>query len=209
MSAMVARGCCRVAGCGNVRTVKVRDWMLADHADVRERFERGVAARVPLERWGEHADGGGSSIAWLVLHHSYHQDLAVNTVIRNREPLLAAWRDRLGLAGFGPAAGLPEAEDPELVDALDFAVLADYAAAVHEATHQWMHDVAPSALDTFTDASARISRVGVSVDEVGWLHAMWEGKPVSWFARWEAIGHGHTHVGEMVSVRNRMGLSPH
>jgi hypothetical protein len=189
--------------------VKVRDWMLADHADVRERFERGVAARVPLERWGEHADGGGSTIAWLVLHHSYHQDLAVNTVIRDREPLLASRRDRLGIARFSAAAGLPEAEDTDLVDALDFGALADYALTVHEATHQWMHDVAPSALDTFTDASARIARVGVSEAEVGWLHAMWEGKPVSWFARWEAIGHGHTHVGEMVSVRNRMGLSPH
>lgn len=196
-------------GCDNVRPVKVREWMLADHADVRERFERGVAARVPVERWGEHADGGGSSIAWLVFHHTFHQDLAVNTVIRNHDPLLAEWRGGLGLAGFGAAAGLPEAEDPDLVDALDFAVLADYSAAVHDKTQQWMHDVATSALDTFTDAPARISRAGVSEDEVGWLHAMWDGKPVSWFVRWEAIGHGHTHVGEMVSVRNRLGLSPH
>ena len=89
--------------------------MLADHADVRERFERGVVAHVPQERWGEHADGGGSSIAWLVLHHSYHQDLAINTVVRDHEPLLASWRDRLGIAGCSAAAGLPEAEDIDLV----------------------------------------------------------------------------------------------
>lgn len=189
--------------------MKVRDWMLADHADVHERFERGVAARVPVERWTEHADGGGSSIAWLVLHHTYHQDLAVNTVIRAHDPVLAAWRTRLGLDGFDPSTGLPEAEDVAAVAALDLDALGAYATAVHATTQAWMHDVATSALDTYTDASARIARVGVSADEVGWLHAMWDGKPVSWFVRWEAIGHGHTHVGEMVSVRNRLGLSPH
>jgi hypothetical protein len=172
--------------------VNVREWMLADHADVRERFVRGVAAHVPTSRWREHADGGGSSIAWLLLHHSYHQDLAINTVVRDRPPLLEHWRSRLGLDGFGPATGLPEAEDVAAVDALDVEALAEYAT-----------------VDTFTDAPERIARVGVNVDEVGWLHAMWAGKPVSWFVRWEAIGHGHTHVGEMVSVRNRMGLSPH
>jgi hypothetical protein len=188
--------------------MNVREWMLADHADVRERFERGVAGRVPVERWKEHADGGGSSIAWLVLHHSYHQDLAINTVIRDHRPLLEAWRDRLGLGGFGATDGLSESEQPAVVAALELDALVDYAAAVHDATQAWMHDVATSALDTFTDASGRIERVGVAEAEVGWLHAMWRDKPVSWFVRWEAIGHGHTHVGEMVAVRNRLGLSP-
>ena len=41
-----------------------------------------------------------------------------------------------------------------------------------------------------------------------WLYRMWEDKPVSWFVQWEAIGHRVNHVGEMVSVRNRLGLSP-
>ncbi len=188
--------------------MKVRDWMLADHGDVRERFERGVAGRVPLERWKEHADGGGSSIAWLVLHHSYHQDLAIQTVVRDQPPLLHERRADLGLDSFSPTAGLSEAEDPAVVAAVDLAGLVRYATDVHDATHGWMRAVATMALDTTTEASARIERVGVTRADVGWLHAMWDGKPVSWFARWEAIGHGHTHVGEMVSVRNRMGLSP-
>ncbi len=37
---------------------------------------------------------------------------------------------------------------------------------------------------------------------------MWEGKPASFFVSWEDIGHGLNHLGEMVSVRNRLGLSP-
>ena len=49
---------------------------------------------------------------------------------------------------------------------------------------------------------------GIGRDDADWLHDMWTDKPVGWFVQWECIGHGHTHVGEMVSVRNRMGLSP-
>ena len=41
-----------------------------------------------------------------------------------------------------------------------------------------------------------------------WLYAMWSAKPASWFVQWEAIGHRVNHLGEMVSVRNRLGLSP-
>ena len=49
---------------------------------------------------------------------------------------------------------------------------------------------------------------GVTREAVPWLHAMWQGKPGGWFVQWEAIGHVQGHVGEMVSVRNRLGLSP-
>jgi hypothetical protein len=29
-----------------------------------------------------------------------------------------------------------------------------------------------------------------------------------WFVQWPVIGHGNAHVGEGISLRNRMGLSP-
>jgi hypothetical protein len=37
---------------------------------------------------------------------------------------------------------------------------------------------------------------------------MWAGKPMSFFVRWEVIGHLANHTGEMIATRNRMGLSP-
>ena len=43
---------------------------------------------------------------------------------------------------------------------------------------------------------------------VPWLYAMWRDKPGAWFVQWEAIGHVQGHVGEMISVRSRLGLSP-
>ena len=40
------------------------------------------SAGVPLERWTDPAGAGGSSIAWLAFHTAYHEDLAVNAVLR-------------------------------------------------------------------------------------------------------------------------------
>ena len=37
---------------------------------------------------------------------------------------------------------------------------------------------------------------------------MWDGHTVDWFVQWPVLGHGQAHVGEAISVRNRMGLSP-
>jgi hypothetical protein len=31
---------------------------------------------------------------------------------------------------------------------------------------------------------------------------------VAWLVQWPVIGHGNAHVGEMISVRNRLGYSP-
>lgn len=188
-----------------VRPVNVREWMLADHADVGQRFQRGVADHLPSSRWAEPAPGGGSTIAWLVLHHSYHQDLAINTAVRDRPPLLAERAGRLGLDGFSAAVGLEEAETATVTGALDPDRLMAYADDVHASTQDWLGDFATMTLDTIPDAASRLAgRAGVGDDEVGWLYAMWEGKPVSWFIRWEAIGHGFTHVGEMVNIRKRM-----
>jgi len=59
------------------------------------------------------------------------------------------------------------------------------------------------------NVAENLARFGnVPVEAVPWLHAMWTGKPVSWFVGWECSGHVLNHIGEMVSVRNRLGLSP-
>ena len=45
-----------------------------------------------------------------------------------------------------------------------------------------------------------------TIDRFDWLYKLWDGKPVSFYLRWEAIGHGYNHLGELTSIRNRMGL---
>ena len=64
-------------------------------------------------------------------------------------------------------------------------------------------------LGTVADAAGRLADAGgVSREDAPWLHAMWSGKPAAWFVRWEVIGHAQGHVGEMVSVRDRLGYRP-
>lgn len=188
--------------------MELREWIVGEHASVRGRFEKSIVDVVPTDRWRDGVGAGGSSIAYLLYHVSYHEDLAVNAVLRGDEPMMGEWCARLGLDSFESHAGLGEAEDAELVAAVDLDSLLDYAGAVHDATAAWLADTDLAVLDATPAAGAGLERAGVAEAVVPWLHAMWSGKPSSFFVQWEAIGHRINHVGEMVSVRNRLGLSP-
>jgi hypothetical protein len=186
----------------------LRSWVLDDHRAVLERMERGVLSRVPQDRWCEHVDEGGSSIAWLLFHVAYHQDLAAALVTR-REPVLGARRLELGLDGAAPVVGVGEAEVPDLAASLDTRALEAYVRDVHDGVTTWLFDVELATFERVPDSHTFLRDVaGISPDDAPWLHTMWADRPIGWFVQWEAIGHGHTHVGEMVSIRNRMGLSP-
>jgi hypothetical protein len=189
--------------------VDLRAWITAEHDGLRDRFARAITPHVPPACWRERAGDGGSSIAWLVLHTAWHEDLAIAAVVRGTEPLLATWRGEIGLAAVAPAGGLGEAEDPGITAAVDVDALTAYAGAVHEATATWLNGADLDALDDVPPAGDRLADLaGVTSDAVPWLHSMWTGKPVGWFLQWEAVGHRQGHLGEMVSVRSRLGLSP-
>lgn len=189
--------------------VDLRTWILDEHAAGLARFDQAVAPHVPVDRWRETAGEGGASIAWLVFHLSYHQDLAVRTAVLGQPPILTEWRPVLGLDGAAPHDGLGEAEQPEVAAALVVTQLTGYARHVHEATQVWLRDADLALLDTVPPAGERMAGLAdVTEDAVPWLHAMWRDKPGGWFVQWEAVGHVHNHVGEMISVRSRLGLSP-
>jgi hypothetical protein len=182
--------------------------MLADLAAVRRRLFDGVVGRVPREQWAERA-GGGSSLNHLILHLARHQDLAVNSAIRNRPPLFSDHREALGLAEAAPGAALPEAEDPAITGALPADALLAYTTAVFDQTASWMERVGTMALDTVPDTGRRFRQLAtLPADEFDWLYAMWNGKPVWWLVQWPVLGHGNNHVGEATGLRNRLGHSP-
>lgn len=188
----------------------LREWISAEHESLRTRFEQSVGAHVPYEFW---RDGrGGSSIAWLVFHTTLHADLAVNAVLRGEPTVIDQARRGLGLAGVPSAAGLGETEVPELTEALDLDALGDYVEAVHTGTQTWLERMPESwfaaDLDARADGPAGLQRAGVAEADVPWLYRVWTGQPASFFLQWEAIGHRLNHIGEMVAVRNRLGLSP-
>ena len=189
--------------------MNVHTWIRHDLESVRAKFRDSVLTVVPEQRWVEQADDGGSSIAHLLLHIARHHDLAVTTAIRDHEPLFAAHRAALGLAGTPSSVGLPEREDTSVSHAVHLEPLLAYFESVFDATAAWLDHVGSMALDTTPGTSGRLqAKADLSTDEVPWLHGMWSDKPVWWLLQWPVIGHGHAHVGEAISVRNRMGLSP-
>jgi hypothetical protein len=189
--------------------VNLQRWITADHASITDRLTSSIVRHVPQELWIDTPPGGGSSLTWLLLHMTYHQDLALNTAVRNQAPLLAEHRMRLGLATFATAAGLSETEDRDVTKAVELLALMNYVEAVAQATTKWIDTMSAMAFDSVPNANWRLEHKAlVSADEVPWLHAMWQERPVSWFIQWECLGHRHTHLGEMTSIRNRLGFSP-
>jgi hypothetical protein len=138
-----------------------------------------------------------------------HHDLAINTAIRDQTPLFDAHRAALGLADAPATVGLAEREDPAVSAIPPAGALVTFLDDVFDSTEKWLAGVGTLMLDTVPDTSHRLAhKARLSVDDVDWLHRMWSGKPVWWLVQWPVIGHGHAHVGEAISVRNRMGLSP-
>lgn len=187
----------------------LHQWMLTDLAAVRTKLFDSVVGLIPTERWHEQADGGGSTVTHLLLHIARHQDLAVNAVARHHELVFAEHRDALGLADAAPGAALAEKEDLSLSRLVPPDALVAYATAVFDATRAWLEPLGSLVLDHVPDTPHRLTNEGgLSRDDLPWLYGMWEGKPLWWFVQWPVLGHGNAHVGEGISVRNRMGLSP-
>jgi hypothetical protein len=187
----------------------LRQWIIDEHDSLQTRFDHAVVELVPHSRWRERAGDGGSSIAFLLLHSSWHADLAVQTAVQAQAPVLERWRDDLGLGDRTPSTALGETEDPDVTATVDLDALTAYATEVSAATGRWLRKVDLETFDDRPPANERIAQIaGVHEEDVPWLHGMWRDKPVSWFAQWEAIGHRLNHLGEMVSVRARLGLSP-
>ena len=179
-----------------------------DLRSIRAKMTDSVLSVVPRQRWVEQADDGGSSIAHLVLHVARHHDLALTTAIRNKPrssmPTAPPWPLRCS-----PGGGSARAGGPRVSVVLPLDALVEYFDAVFDATAAWLGDVGTMMFDTVPDTSHRLAhKARLSVDDVDWLHRMWSDQPVSWLVQWPIVGHGQAHVGEAISVRNRMGLSP-
>ena len=75
------------------------------------------------------------------------------------------------------------------------------------ATLAWLVEADLGVLDGVPDSAAALSTIDTPEDRFGWLYSMWEGKPGQFFLSWEAVGHGFNHLGELITLRNRLGFS--
>jgi hypothetical protein len=187
--------------------VDLRNWIAADLASLRKRLENGVLAVIPHDRRTERVDGGGIAPVYVLWHTARHQDVAINRILSQNDEVVLEWTDRLGV-DTDLWRGLAEAEDIDMVDLLDPEAVDGYALAVIDRTAEWLADADLGSLDGPTDTDRALEDLGVPPERFSWLYDMWRGQPRSFFVQWEALGHGYNHLGELVSIRNRMGLSP-
>ena len=185
----------------------LRDWIIADLKSLRAKLDRGVLGLVPPERRRERADGGGIAPLYVLWHLARHHDVAVNGVLRGDSAVVEGWTDRLGIAE-DLWRGLAEGEDADLVDVLDPEAVGGYTLAVMDATAAWLDTDGLPEMHDRPDTGSALEAIGTPEDRFDWLYSMWDGKPAAWFLQWSAVGHGFSHLGELVSIRNRLGLSP-
>lgn len=185
----------------------LRNWIIGDLRSLRAKLDGGVLGLIPPERRTERADGGGIAPVYVLWHLARHHDVAVNGVLRGAGEVVEGWTDRLGI-GEDLWRGLAEGEDADLVDVLDPESVGTYALEVCDATAGWLDQHGLPPMDQQPDTTAALRAIGTPEDRFDWLYSMWEGKPTAWFLQWSAVGHGFNHLGELVSIRNRMGLSP-
>ena len=186
---------------------ELRDWIVADLRSVRDRLARGVIDAIPAERWHERVDGGGIAPVSVAWHVARHHDVAINAVVRGVPEVLDAWAAPVGIT-TDTWRGLSESEDTDLAGALDAVAVGGYLLAVFDASIDWLGGTTLPDLHAVPDSAVALDALGTPRDRFDWLYAMWGGKPVEFHLRWTAVGHGYNHLGELISIRNRMGLSP-
>ncbi len=190
-----------------MQSMDLRTWIVTDLESLRNRLANGVLGMIPAERMAERVDGGGIAPVYVVWHAARHQDVAVNGVLRQTDEVLDGWAERVGLSGDS-WRGLAEGEDVDLIPQLDPESVGEYFLAVIDETTRWAAAVDLDVLDSTPDSAAALERIGTPRDRFDWLYSMWDGKPAVFYLAWEATGHGYNHMGELISIRNRMGLSP-
>lgn len=188
--------------------MELGEWIATEHRDICARLRAQVLDRVPIERWDEPTGGTGTSVAWVLWHALRHQDVAVNAVVLGGDDVLSTgdWAARVGADRLAPGAGLSEADDRTSSACLVTSELTAYAEAVWAATDAAIARADLTSLDRVPDAHDALRRLRVSESDYDWLYRMWEGKPVSFHLRWEAIAHGANHLGELVHLRSSMGI---
>ena len=187
--------------------MELRDWIVSDLKSLRAKLNRGVLGLIPADRRRERADGGGIAPVYVLWHLARHHDVAVNGVLRGETAVVDGWTGRLGIDDH-LWRGLAEGEDADLVEVLDPEAVGGYTLDVIDATADWLDEHGLPAMYERHDTASALAKIGTPEDRFDWLYSMWDGKPTAWFLQWSAVGHGINHLGELVSIRNRMGFSP-
>ena len=179
-------------------------WLVAEHDDTAGRFRDQVLAVVPPEARVTRLPNG-NSMRWTMYHIARHASLALDVLSGSGgfpDPRLAAFPEAATAGG----AGLQEVEQPWAVG-LDPDAVAEHLTAVLADVRAHLTGVTPEVLEGHPDVRGALRAAGVGEREFGWLHGQWDG-PAAFLVRWPLLGHVTHHVGELITIRNLLGLSP-
>jgi hypothetical protein len=185
-------------------TVQLSTWLVAELDETVERLTRQVIEIVPPEARRERLPGA-NSIGWATFHVARHARLAlrVSGIDVSHSDALLADADPAVIA---PSSGLHEVEQPVLAF-LATAQIDEYALAVFGEVRSYLSGLGAGPLDPVSDIAEALRQTGLDEGEFGWLYGLWSQRN-GFLVRWPLIGHITHHVGEMITLRNQMGLSP-
>lgn len=179
----------------------IATWLVASLDDTTERMRSQVLEIVPLDRRQERLPDG-NPIVWTAYHSARHAEVALRVLGA------ASSADADGIPGAArePGEGLQEVARPWVTD-LDPQVVDRYAGSVFGDVRRALAGLTADDLDRPVDVAAGLAEQGVDTEQWGWLVRTW-GTTVADLVRWPLLAHITHHVGEMITVRNLMGLSP-
>jgi hypothetical protein len=186
----------------------VVDWVLAELRALSAAYDFDIGAAVPRDLLTARPPGAENSIAWLSWHLARCEDVAINAVVRGEPQVLHSngWAGRLGISDARIGTGFSPQDVRRIEDALDIGALAAYASTVRASTVSWLETTPP--LDVIPNVDERLAMSGSIVPAEGaWILQEWTGKPARYFLRTVLIAHGYMHLGEMRSIRGRLGIN--
>lgn len=190
--------------------VDIIRWIRGQHRGVRFTFETQVFGAVPPERLTERPGGVGNSILWLMWHVSRTEDLMVNSLIRGAPQLLIedGWGERMGVEVAHIGTGMADDEVEGFALKLKPEAVDEYWRAVATTTSEWLKTIGPDDLDAVPDFDARLAEIPpvLATGSSGPAIDFFKGRPVAFLLGGPVISHGYIHVGEMASIRGRLGL---
>lgn len=186
----------------------LRDYITAHHGGIRTIFQMNVQPGLTPDQMIARPSPHSNSIAWLVWHCARTEDVAINTVLRGADQVLARdeWTSGIGVGATDIGTSMGDQEIATFAESVDPATVVEYWTAVQKQTHRWLKEADLALLDQSPDVKQRLAAAPPAIaPSAGWIEALWSGQPGAFFVSWVAIGHQYLHLGEMLATRSALG----
>lgn len=184
------------------------DWIRSDYRGIRRAFDNSVGGLVPKERWSERPGGQGNSIAWVIWHMARTEDVTIHAICRGQPQILLRdnWTERIGIDDLRQGTGFSDDEVAGFTEKVNVDEIDGYWQAVRAETEAWLEKLKAEELDQETLMENAQAVKEKAPDIPDGLIQLWGGRPVGFLLRISVLWHHMQHLGELQSIRGRMGI---